>query len=32
MIAGLRSYLRSTQKIPTIVSNFFRHELVRYAT
>jgi transposase len=31
MIAGLRSYLRSTQKIPTIVSNFFRHELVRYA-
>jgi transposase len=31
IIAGLRSYLRSTQKLPTIVSNFFRHELVRYA-
>ena len=31
MIAGVRSYLRSTQKIPALVRNFFQHELTRYA-
>ena len=31
MIGGVRSYLRSTQKQPAIVRNFFRHELARYA-
>lgn len=31
MMGGVRSYLRSTQRRPDIVQNFFRHELVRYA-
>ena len=31
MIEGVRSYLRSTQRRPDIVRNFFRHEPVRYA-
>lgn len=31
MIGGVRSYLRSTQRRPAVIRNFFRHELVRYA-
>ena len=31
MIDGVRSYLRSTQRRPDIVRNFFLHEPVRYA-
>ena len=31
MIDGVRSYLRSTQRRPDIVRNFFEHEPVRYA-
>lgn len=31
MISGVRSYLRSTQRRPDVVRNFFRHEVVRYA-
>lgn len=31
MKAGVRSYLRSTQRSPRIVRNFFREEHVRYA-
>jgi transposase len=31
MIGGVRSFLRSTQRRPNVIQNFFRHELVRYA-
>jgi transposase len=31
MISNVRSYLRSTQKTPAVVCNFFHHELTRYA-
>ena len=31
MIDGVRSYLRSTQRRPDVVRNFFRHDPVRYA-
>lgn len=31
MVEGLRSYLRSTQKNPTIVRNYFKHHAVAYA-
>jgi transposase len=31
MIGGVRSYLRSTQKQPAIIRNYFCHKLVRYA-
>jgi transposase len=31
MIDGVRSYLRSTQRRPDVVRNFFLHEPVRYA-
>lgn len=31
MIGDLRSYLRSTQRQPQVVKNYFQHETVRYA-
>ena len=31
LVAGVRSYLRSTQKYPGIVRNFFKHPSVAYA-
>lgn len=31
LTAGVRTYLRSTQKQPAIVRNYFNHEDVRYA-
>ena len=31
MVAGVRSYLRATQKQPQIVESYFHHPDVRYA-